>query len=514
MNILIVDDEQIILDGIRLLIEQSGYSFSAIYTANSASQALQILKEQKIHILFSDIKMPGMDGFELIGGLKKERPELILITGFAEFEYVKKAIDAGVLGYILKPIDEEQFLETLQKAVRNVLKKQTTRPEQLSQANQVQMLFPVLFGGGSLRQGEQQLLEQVIGTEKNYLLLGFHLKIEERFSSEFGLAVDVVYRSAEEYFEKNRREQFYFFRSEGEMRFHCLCVSDNPISDMAEFCERFVRNIRNEPGFCIPVELCISLSDERKKLSRELYAHCREAYFDRYLNPEKRVLAYTASSLQMVSGIENDLKVLEVNISESDMRSLQKNLEQIFSVSYIKNSGLTVRAVYFMVANTVILTFHRLRAEVENTFVEELLSEKAFERIDRVEELAQSVYEATLEVVVKQKNAVVSSELTIKKIVHYVNTNFDQDLSIKQLSAKFGLTPNYLSQIFKAETGENFVVYLNILRINKACELLRGSDIKIFEIGRLVGYKDSQYFHRVFKKYVNQTPIEYRMGKD
>lgn len=77
----------------------------------------------------------------------------------------------------------------------------------------------------------------------------------------------------------------------------------------------------------------------------------------------------------------------------------------------------------------------------------------------------------------------------------------------------FALTPNYLSQMFKKETGENFVAYLNRLRIDKACEYLRTANIKIHEISGLVGYRDSQYFYRVFKKYTGCTPIEYRMNE-
>lgn len=194
------------------------------------------------------------------------------------------------------------------------------------------------------------------------------------------------------------------------------------------------------------------------------------------------------------------------------MAEFQSMLAQVFSVPYIKKSGLTVRAVYFLVCNMVIMTFHRLHMDIPNVTVDDLLSEQVLSSIERVEELAEYIYGVVFDMMMQQEQFNAGTELTIKKIVNYVNVNFHEDLSIKELSARFGLTPNYLSQIFKNETGESFVSYINRLRIEKACTLLRTSDLKISEIVRQVGYNDSQYFYRVFKKHIGQTPIEYRMG--
>ena len=520
MRVMIVDDEKIIVDGIRLLIERSGYNFDDVYTVYNTSQALEILRTENIDILFSDIKMPVMDGFELIEkSTGFGSPQTILITGFAEFEYVQKALNAGVLGYILKPIDEEQFFDLLKRAVNNVISRNAAKrisageKSRDAEPKRYEQLLNAIFRGEILKEADTAYLLKTLADtndEPDYMIITFHVSVANKLDADFRMVTEEVRISAKKHLtQRNKDVSFYFFTSDNEKKLQCLCVGKGGMESLESDCESFCR----EFYCCVPVTMYISISDVRKKLSRELYTHSQEAYYEHYLNSSKRVLKYKANSLQMVSGIEKDLKIIDVSISNDDMIGLRKILDRIFSASYITESGLTVRAVYFLVSNTVILTFNRLNAEVMTATVDELLSEKLLHSMENVSELSEYIYNIVFDVLVRQKQYK-GTQMTIMKIINYVDANFDKDLSVKQLSTQFGLTPNYLSQIFKKETGENFAVYLNKLRIGKACELLRSSDIKIYEIGSIVGYNDSQYFYRVFKKYVNQTPIEYRMDKN
>lgn len=522
MNILIVDDEKIIVEGIRLLVLQSGYGVKRVFVAYNGAQALEILKREQVDILFSDIKMPVMDGFELVEQARALPviPEIVLITGFAEFEYVQRAINSGIVGYLLKPIDEAQFAAVLQKAVNRVIQNRVAAETQAEHADladkvrtlNMERLLNIVFSGGAPGPGEQEWMEDTLGKtgEKRFQLVTFHIGLKKGQDADVALLIEELKKELMEYFKKEgRTEQFYFLRAANGKDLHCLCVGMGELEGLRSalnwFYEHYVP--------CVPSELYISMSDVRKKLSRELYTHSQEAYYERYMSDEKRILRYSgADNMHKVSIIENELKILEVHICNGEMAEFQSMLAQVFSVPYIKKSGLTVRAVYFLVCNMVIMTFHRLHMDIPNVTVDDLLSEQVLSSIERVEELAEYIYGVVFDMMMQQEQFNAGTELTIKKIVNYVNVNFHEDLSIKELSARFGLTPNYLSQIFKNETGESFVSYMNRLRIEKACTLLRTSDLKISEIVRQVGYNDSQYFYRVFKKHIGQTPIEYRMG--
>ena len=514
LKALIVDDEKIIVDGIKILIEKSGYIFETVYTVYSTSQAIDILRKEKIDILFSDIKMPALDGFALIEKAAEYcNPETILITGFAEFEYVQKALNVGVLGYILKPIEEEQFYDLLKRAVNKVISKNSTDRNadkgDSESMRQKQLLEKAICGEGISESDMAYLERKFSKQEPQYMLISFHISVNAELDVDLNIIIDNVKSAAKEYFSGNSDDDmmFFFFCSDNYTKIQCLCVGTINAEWVENVCEQFCR----EYSFCIPVKICISISDIRRRVSRELYTHSQEAYYERCLGNAKTVFKYKASSMQMVSGIENDLKVVDIAICNDDLIGLREILNRILSMEYITESGLNVRTVYFLVANTVILTFNRLSAAIMTDKVDELLSEKTLRNMESIDELAEYVYNTVFDVLVQQKQYK-GTQMTVMKIINYVDSNFDKDLSVKQLSLQFGFSPNYLSQIFKKATEENFATYLNKLRIRKACELLQNSNIKIYEVGRMVGYKDSQYFYRVFKKYVRQTPIEYRMN--
>lgn len=512
MNVLIVDDEKIIVDGIKLLAEQSGYDFDNIFTACSVAQALDIARNNRIDILFSDIRMPVMDGFEFINNIKRYcTPEIILISGYAEFEYAHQALNVGVMGYILKPIDEEQFFDILKRAVNKIATSSEKKPTYTDTQRRMAQLLQIMFGGGDISARDRQYLEGELAAESaRYVLIMVNISIADKFDADIQTVLDEIQPALEQCFaEQSYQGKFWFFKNTNPNNLLCLCEGAQNTEQLERVCTGFMREFHS----CIPVEIYISMSDVRTRLSQELYRHAQEAYYERFLDKNKHILKYRASNLQMASDIENKLKIVELNVANADMINLEKSLQEIFSVEYIKNSGLTVRAVYFLVANAVILTFNRIKVEISNTVVEEILSESYLRRIkNSVSELAEHIYNVILDVLLEQNQAA-GTQMTIAKIVSYIEANFDKSLSVKQVSEMFGLTPNYLSQIFKKDVGENFVSYLNRLRIEKACKLLRQSNIKIFEIGSMVGYNDSQYFYRVFKKYMNQTPIEYRMNK-
>ena len=524
MNFLIVDDEKNIVEGIRLLAIESGYSFENIFLAYSGKEALDVLEREEIDVMFSDVKMPVMNGFELIEKARQMNnvPEIVLITGYAEFEYVQKAINSGIVGYILKPIDEKLFWELLKKVVDKVYQKKrmAKAEENYDDLNnevttlKTERLLNVVFNGGILSKEDNLWLDEIISASEDtrYLLLSVHMEFEEKFS----VASEEVIYEVKQQFKKNLKREMNvrlmcFIYGNISNEFHYLCVSEQ------EFCRinPAIRQFFAEYQSCVPVEIYVSLSDVRKKITRELFTHSREAYYEHYLKPECHILQYTSSdNIQKISLIENELKTVEIHICNGDMIDLKKILKRIFSVEYIINSELTVRAVYFLVVNVIIMAIRKLNIEIPSSVVDAVLSETALSTIQNVDELSEYIYDFVFELLVNQKDYFPSTDMVIKRIVYYVNVNFSKDLSVKEIGSQFGLTPNYLSQIFKKETGMSFVNYLNNLRIEKACGLLRNSDIKIAEVANQIGYNDNQYFYRVFKKYTGKTPIEYRLGEE
>jgi two-component system response regulator YesN len=107
-----------------------------------------------------------------------------------------------------------------------------------------------------------------------------------------------------------------------------------------------------------------------------------------------------------------------------------------------------------------------------------------------------------------------SQNALIENIKHHITLHYAEDISLKSLAQKFYISPEYLSRLFKKETGENFIEFLTKTRINKAKELLiKNRDIKVYEVAEMVGYNDPKYFSRLFIKHTNQYPVSYRDSK-
>lgn len=158
LTILIVDDEKLERRGIRFLLEQREDEFEILEAPNGKA-ACDILKRQSVDILFTDIKMPFMDGIELAGRARDLRPriEMIIFSGYGEFEYARQAMRAGVENYVLKPVNPKEFHATLDELLEKIEKKR--KQEQENQANQD--FLKQYFLGRYLYQGNPDLLHRI-----------------------------------------------------------------------------------------------------------------------------------------------------------------------------------------------------------------------------------------------------------------------------------------------------------------------------------------------------------------
>ena len=109
-----------------------------------------------------------------------------------------------------------------------------------------------------------------------------------------------------------------------------------------------------------------------------------------------------------------------------------------------------------------------------------------------------------------QRNREDISNYTIKRAINYIREHYQEGISLEEVSGKLGITPEYLSTLFNREMGENFSAFLRKFRISHAKRLLKGTDMKVYEVAEAVGYTDSKYFARVFKDEIGISPVDYR----
>ncbi len=499
-RILVVDDEAIERKGIRFLFQKFGIP-AEIFEAANGAKALDFLKEEKVDVLITDIKMPFMDGMELIENVANQYPsmKIIIYSGYGEFEYAKKAMRYHVSHYILKPVDPAEFEnvvgEVLQELENERLEKEL-REESihfykehilLQAINGVPMEELASLGD---RWGGLDFLRQyycMILLEFNRAFFGkkgdgFRQQLAERISVPF------------QYLNLNQEQSVFLFGRE----------KDFDRMEMAERLDREIYRIYEEKCF-LAVSKCgakpIDLSETCEALERLME--------NKFYLPDSRIFLEQEEENQ-AGGIqvENDLLVkrMQQDIKMKDVLALREHFADLCE-KYRGEIGGTQSYVKFVFSGMIKEIYDMLpdRDQQETSrAVDEVYRAEDFSQVMDI--LGEGI--GQMERVYAANPQMVHREIgTVKQ---YIYANFDKDLSVDLLAEQVFMAPSYLSHIFKKETGQNLSKFIKSLRMEKAKEMLTDSHKKIVNISCDVGYPNVSYFCQSFREYYGVSPQRYR----
>lgn len=501
MNILIADDEKPAREGIHLMVEQSPYTFDNIFVASDGNEAAKIIKEKPIDIVLTDICMPGTDGLELSQTIRRQYPEvqIILITSYSEFEYVQKAIQLGVMGYLLKPISDVSLYQILGKAVKKLLSDKnpnnfdymTTALNHIFLSNlkkeTVSKMYANLFPKNS--QYRLAVIKCNCGKDADTIFQALKLIINSHFT-QFDLSDIYCIQNS-----NNPYEVFIL---------HTNVQNDNSFI-------RFVTEIKELAesklgGVFLTLFSCIT-----DYLSGKLYQMCLMAYDERMIRPNETIFYYEPDNQkQLLKHIETQINQLDFYIISKNLMALQAILNEIFSKENAEEFH-NIRLIFFVTSNTIINALNKIQIYLHNSDLNSIFSGEILNNAKNLDELSDFFFA----LVKNHLNEHGLLHQSCKDIVHeikdYINLKYAENLTEKDISTVFSITPTYMSQLFRKEYSVTFVNYLTDVRINKACDMLKNTDIKISDIASMIGYTDKQYFHKVFKKKTGMTPMMYRM---
>lgn len=539
IKVFLVEDEAIVRRGIRNNIpwEKEGFEFAG--EASDGELAYPMIKKIKPDIVITDIKMPFMDGLELASIIKKELPDtkIIILSGYNEFDYAKKAISIGVTDYQLKPVSSEKLLETIkrvgdlvreeqeQKKLLEEYKKENRENMEQSKAKLFYAMVENTLSTAEILEWGNWLGMDMTASYYTVILLKIMSSSEENTYQESLVECE---EKVEQFLQK--QECIYYFKRWGEGWF--LLVRSE---DEEEF-SQLIRGLREFMRGVIPEKEKDNLhyfggignTVQRLRDVRQSFISANRVFTARFFTELNQVITEENLRKDQEAEKENeDLK--DINISNMDRKLLEDFLKVgdvdeagLFLDTYfekigIKNHSSLIFRQYLMVdmffcVSKFLEKLGGSSQEIVNKFgdVEEIKA-----RVHSSSQMCQYMKELFTEAI-KLRDSLSQDKYSrlLEEAKQYVKQNYaNNEISLNMVASHVGISPSYFSTIFRQETGHSFTEYLTEMRMEKARELLRCTNKKTAEISFDVGYKDSHYFSYIFKKTQGVTPKEYRVDK-
>ncbi|KRE70391.1 AraC family transcriptional regulator [Paenibacillus sp. Soil750] len=533
IRMLIVDDEEIITDGLFDIFSQLNLDLD-LYKAYSGEEAVAWMRTTRVDIVLSDIRMPGMDGLELMTYIRNNwsHCKIIFLTGYNDFDYVYQAIQTPGVSYLLKSEEYEVIINAVRDAIHE-LEKSLKFDHLVMQSREKLTTLETLAQGNYFQ----------------YLLQG--TRVMEELASDFsklGIVLDPNLPVLMAIGDSQRKDMNYSFAESQETalavkfladtflaeRTSCLGIIDRYgglvwlIQPMpghgSESDESYARTVKflegqfeliqqacfESMGLTFAITCCADPC-EWKQLS-EVYDRVRSQQFWRAGDGAQMVhtvnfetIETAAHSRTLREKAESLAIHLEGGNKEGFLQLLRELTESVFDER--GSWGPFHLELYYTIALLLLSYINRweLHEKVGTTgLMQRDMHASRHDSFEFLKKMAESLFDLRLSVERNRAAAVV------EKIRSYIEEHIGEDLSLVRLASVIHFNPSYLSRLFKQESGVNLSDYIDEVRVEKAKNLLKQDVLKIAEVGSQVGYETPHSFTRFFKKLTGMTPVEYR----
>lgn len=502
MRIVIVEDEIKIREGMAKLIE-SETEHTVVEKAADGEEGLKAILRFKPDLVITDIRMSKMDGLEMIRELKQRQisARVVILSGYSEFEYAKKAIQYGVDDYLLKPLSAEDVTELLEK-VRVQIEK-----EELAKDTLEVYLSNLIHCAENEQERIYQILNQICGFPykgRYDLLLGYVGTAENTYKKH-------VEDSVEELRGKYPDFKIYYTYVNHLQKAYILIQGEKDTQSFEKiegsFYRRLLLQFQNnaekamwtKEEFYDLTELKGIMSKLDLRIAHAFQADC------------KNWIGENADEKYDVLDVPNNIiNKIKNGICQENSQRLNEGSKEL--IQYLKSGKFKAEDVKLFFVKNYFMMLEHLQ-EINRPVYEHLIKsnyQKFYEQAITWSEM-ERVYRDIIENITNTNvNREDISNYVIQKAIAYIREHFHEGLTQEEIARKLEITPEYLSTLFKRELGINFSTFLKKFRISHAKRLLKGTDMKIYEIASAVGYSDSKYFQRVFKEQIGISPGEYR----
>lgn len=515
LKVLLIDDEPIIREGLKSIIDWNAYGFDICGEASNGMEGLEKICLLKPDLAIVDIKMPVMDGFLMITELRKSKIscEYIVLSAYSDFKYAQAAIELSIGSYILKPIEQEELIEKIVKVRESVISKREAKQvlDMSVSLSRSKILQSLVLG--------QFLVPDV---EKQFDL--YNLDFPWKTYQVGLIEIDKKDYEATELRQKIYNEVGNFIASHGQgyvfsinqyigILFRNLSSGAFP---------RILTDLHERILQISHMDVVLSLghpenSLETVKLSYQ--AACR-LIEKKFIYGYKRIITHhqipkkesSKKASMILWNIDTVTASLYSSVDVENSEAINDKLEEIrdfFTRSESNEAFIKIQYsnIYTAIISRLINNNESLRSMIG--IRQEILSEICAK--SSLQELHG--YMKFVLISVTEELSKIRPSDPVKKILDYIERHYSEDLKLENLAVLFHYNSAYLGKLIRTKTGVQFSSYLDKVRIQKAKELLK-EGLKVYEVAQKTGYRYIDYFYKKFKKYVGISPTDYKGNED
>jgi two-component system, response regulator YesN len=510
-KVLLVDDERIITDGMSKVINWESIGTNLIGTARNGIEAFSVIEQKQPDIVISDIKMPGMNGLELVEKVNSVFPDIrfILLSGFSEFDYAKQAMAYGVKHYLLKPCNEHSIMDAVSELCEELTQRQNR--EQFVEKMKVTLESVMPFA-------KEQMLKEIVTNQYENKDLDYYHKLFQLDLHSSKVRMVLFQLEGEFQFEhmfaiKNIAEHIF-----GSFILSCtvgqtvLFLIEDHVDTRTLHSQ--IEKIKKTFFQYYQIDCTIAISDGGNiRHANKLYKEALDCLAYRFYLNEGGII--TSKDISNPYGFAegdfyfDDQKFCRL-VKSGSWEDVKKEISTFINhLIYLKLDIHTTKSYVIQLFNAMI----RLCEATEmNKYLAQLTILLEMETIQSMKAFFESVAEEITFLFYNQNKNKHSA--IINKVLEIIEKHIgNQHLSLHWVANEMlYMNADYLGKLFKKETGEKFSNYITKQRIELAIELIeKENDVKVFELAEKIGYGDNpQYFSQVFKKHTGYTPSEYK----
>lgn len=508
MNVLIADDERIVLEGLKYIIDWEELGFSICGTAENGEITLEKIMSLNPDLVLLDIRMPKKNGIQVVQEAVEQgyNGKFIILSGVSDFKMAQTAMRYGVDFYLTKPIDEDdlaQAVSSIHDLIEKEAREQTSLNQYRDKAKQ-SILEEILLNTCDYRALDLEDLHlnaniyQVISYEnynQEYFFQSWNFADLMRVTNQDNNSFDII--------ESDRRKvillkgDFAISKFENLRRhYHVAPQKGSPFDSIFIACGQKVSRVS---------DIHYSYEDVSRLLDRRFF--CEEnqhlVSYEELIHPASPRTEITKETAPTYAErFSNYIQSHNQTLIAETLKELGDSL---------RCANVEITGIKHLLIDIYILVKQKIMQVPTDNEIPFLANASAIDLLERKYYLYE-IIKFLAEQFDLWTNSVgcSSGENVVDEVIYYIHQNYSENLKLETIAPLFGYNSSYLGKIFSKKAGVNFNAYVDQVRINKARTLLEEDRLKVYEIAKQIGYSNVDYFHKKFKKYVGTSPAEYR----